>query len=522
MGVPYWYKVLLLVLLSSLATLGQPGLGEGLHQLSTGGDDFLLGLLDDAVVLIVQRRTQPTFLVLRSDTLWTAQLVQSLLADSGFLPRCTFRGRPLTVVGTLKTSSRSAELALRWWDGKRWSPPEPLSVLNSAAWDGQPALSPDAQWLVFASDRPGGLGGLDLYYSRRLPNGGWGLPQNLGPAINTAADEAMPWFLPDGRLLYASRRSGRWQLSIALPVAPGQWEHGLALPPPISSDADDLTPVLWRDTLLFASNRKGGRGGYDLYAFPLCGPVTVVFVPTSGDSPPGRLTLQLKDSTLHIPASAAFRLTTRAFEHMRVRYNTPCSPPVEVTLTTPCDFFRSVLYWVPLTPPDTVPDIVAEFHFPSSSSYQLPTAEHAWSHLFQVRSALRPSPLSEATSDTWWTAEVHATEQLLDSLVRTLSELLTTSGCRTPRPPQAEITATADSAVSVLYTGPPLSLEDLQLWPGMHLRAQTLALLRAHAVAAELQRRLSPSTLLSWKLTAQLESGLPRATVRVPRAQNKP
>ncbi len=504
-------------LLLSMPALGHSSLGERLRQLNTRADEFVLGLLDDAVVLIAQRQTHLTFLVLRSDTLWTPQLLNALLDDRSFLPRCALGRWPPTVVGTLLTHTGSADLALRWWDGSRWSQPEALSALNSSSWDGQPTLSPDAQWLVFASDRPGGAGGLDLYYSRRLPDGSWEPPQNLGPPVNTSADDAMPWFLPDGRLLYASRSSGRWQLYAALPVAPGQWRQAIALPPPIASEYDELTPVLWHDTLLLASNRSGGRGGYDLYAFPLCGPVTVVVQPPQlAESIRGRLTLQVRDSTFHTPASTPLHLRTAAFQTIRIRYDIPCRPTVELTVTAPCDLFRSVLYWVAL-PADSLPDLLIEVQFPEASSYQLLTAEHAWSRLFQARCALHPTPTPDTTPAEWWTADVHATEQILDSLVRILSTTFAPQ-CQPPKAMRAHITATADPTLSVLYTGPPLSLAELQLWPATQLNADTLALLRAHVVAAELRRRLPPSTALSWELSAQLQPGYPRATVRLHRA----
>lgn len=67
-------------------------------------------------------------------------------------------------------------------------------------WEFNPEISPDGQTLLFTSLRPGGHGFGDIYVSRRGPRG-WGQPVNLGPVVNTAADEFHPTL---------SRRCGTW------------------------------------------------------------------------------------------------------------------------------------------------------------------------------------------------------------------------------------------------------------------------------------------------------------------------
>ena len=67
-------------------------------------------------------------------------------------------------------------------------------------------LSSDSSAIYFASDRPGGYGGIDLYACRKLPNGKWSDPQNLGPSVNTLYDEDFPSVSPDGNTLYFSSK----------------------------------------------------------------------------------------------------------------------------------------------------------------------------------------------------------------------------------------------------------------------------------------------------------------------------
>jgi hypothetical protein len=139
--------------------------------------------------------------------------------------------------------------------------------VNSASWDGQPYVTPDGARLYFASDRPGGLGGSDIWIADRLQSGAWGEPRNAGPAVNSADDELSPFYDASAhRLLFASKSATNGLDLFELPDgAPARHP----LPPPYNSNADDFTPFISRGMLYLASNRTGGCGGYDLYAFPI-------------------------------------------------------------------------------------------------------------------------------------------------------------------------------------------------------------------------------------------------------------
>ena len=77
-----------------------------------------------------------------------------------------------------------------------------------AAWEFNPEISADGRTLVFTSLRPGGHGLGDLYVSH-LRDGAWTPARNLGPVVNTAADEYHPTLSPDGAWLYFARRQSR-------------------------------------------------------------------------------------------------------------------------------------------------------------------------------------------------------------------------------------------------------------------------------------------------------------------------
>lgn len=103
-----------------------------------------------------------------------------------------------------------------WWSGQRqtfgpWSRPVNLGpIVNSTVHDQTPAISRDGLSLYFASDRAGGSGGFDLWVSQRLATDlPWEAPVNLGPAVNTPANDNGPSLSPDGRqLFFVSNRPG--------------------------------------------------------------------------------------------------------------------------------------------------------------------------------------------------------------------------------------------------------------------------------------------------------------------------
>ncbi|MCU0353612.1 MAG: OmpA family protein [Cytophagales bacterium] len=80
--------------------------------------------------------------------------------------------------------------------------------VNSGSWDSQPSLSRTEDTLYFASDRLGGFGASDLYFTHKLKNGDWAPAQNLGPVINTRRNEVSPFFHPVHNVLYFSSDGG--------------------------------------------------------------------------------------------------------------------------------------------------------------------------------------------------------------------------------------------------------------------------------------------------------------------------
>ena len=138
---------------------------------------------------------------------------------------------------------------------------------------GQPALSPDDNTLVFSSNMKGGQGGKDLWKVALDKNGmPAGQPVNLGKEINTKDNEMFPFWRNNGELYFASNRiggMGGMDIYRAEKTGDGTWGHVSNVQSPLNSAADDFGIMFDgdEDRGLFTSNRPGGKGEDDIWRF---------------------------------------------------------------------------------------------------------------------------------------------------------------------------------------------------------------------------------------------------------------
>lgn len=178
----------------------------------------------------------------------------------------------------------SADLFQRRWSPDGWSEPQPIATINTAADELGPELSRDGQRLYFYSDREGSLGGYDIFVAHLL-DGAWGSPVNLGPRVNSSANDFGPALSPDGRsLFFASNRPrdgeaprvDAWSATIRerrdrhdydlfrVDLDSDAEPTRLAA---LNTSADEGAPAISPagDFLYFSSDRPGGIGGFDLF-----------------------------------------------------------------------------------------------------------------------------------------------------------------------------------------------------------------------------------------------------------------
>lgn len=154
---------------------------------------------------------------------------------------------------------------------KGWTEAEELPFNNDNYSVAHPALTADGKSLIFASDMPGGEGASDLYMVT-IEGDGFGEPQNLGDLVNTEGRETFPFVDTNGDLYFASDGHvglGGLDIFVAELNSDGAYDKGFNIGEPINSKADDFSFVINSTTGLgyFSSNREGGMGADDIYAF---------------------------------------------------------------------------------------------------------------------------------------------------------------------------------------------------------------------------------------------------------------
>ena len=145
------------------------------------------------------------------------------------------------------------------------------SDINTEHWETHATVSADGQTLYFVSDRPGGLGGRDIYRCKMLPNGQWSLAQNIGAPINSANDEDSPFFHPDGKTLFFSSNGehsiGGFDIYVTKLQEDGSWGAPENMGYPLNTVDDDVffTTNAKGDKGYYSSSKKDGFGQKDIY-----------------------------------------------------------------------------------------------------------------------------------------------------------------------------------------------------------------------------------------------------------------
>jgi outer membrane protein OmpA-like peptidoglycan-associated protein len=158
-----------------------------------------------------------------------------------------------------------------------WGIPRNLgAAVNSESWDGHPSISPDGSRLYFASDRPGGLGDVDIWYSDYDANRNRWLPaKNAGNVINTPFRDWSPFIAANNRELFFASEAhqpnyGGTDFYVAVRDEKDRWSRPRNLGQPINTSANEAficTPAS-RDVLYFASQRSdisGYQGNFDIF-----------------------------------------------------------------------------------------------------------------------------------------------------------------------------------------------------------------------------------------------------------------
>jgi outer membrane protein OmpA-like peptidoglycan-associated protein len=254
--------------------------GDGIN---TAADEYFPSLTADGETLIFtrnQKGNEDFYRSVRKDGVWQkAEPLEGVnTLDNEGAQSISPDGSWLVFTACNRDGDGSQGRCDLYWSQLKstgWTKPVPFSAsINSPDWDAQPSIGADNKTLIFSSNRPGGRGSIDLWQTSRLPGGKWAKPENLGP-VNTGGKDHTPFFHPDGQTLYFASDSlpgmGGNDLFVTRRQPDGTWGTPENLGWPINTKGEEgmLTVSLDGRTAYYATNRPSGRGGIDIYTFAL-------------------------------------------------------------------------------------------------------------------------------------------------------------------------------------------------------------------------------------------------------------
>jgi tetratricopeptide (TPR) repeat protein len=155
-----------------------------------------------------------------------------------------------------KDDNYNSDIYVSSFNGTAWSKIVKLDKnIDTKHWESHGFVSENGNQIIFASDRPGGFGGLDLYISNKI-KGGWGPAINLGPEINTQFNEDRPFLINNGKTLFFSSQGhdniGGYDLFSSVIQSNGLWSNPKNLGYPLNTPDDDI----------FFMPEGNGKSGY--------------------------------------------------------------------------------------------------------------------------------------------------------------------------------------------------------------------------------------------------------------------
>lgn len=141
---------------------------------------------------------------------WTppVNITPELQSDGDHYVSCLTADNTMMLLS--KDDNINSDIWMSRFDGMRWEPARKLKKeINTKYWEAHGFITEDGSTLIFASDRPGGFGGLDLYTSKLGTGGEWGIPVNMGPEINSPFNEDRPFLINGGKTLFFASQGHR-------------------------------------------------------------------------------------------------------------------------------------------------------------------------------------------------------------------------------------------------------------------------------------------------------------------------
>jgi len=228
----------------------------------------------------------------------------------------------------------------------RWTPPRNLGgTINTQYKETQPSLSPDGRTLYFVSDRPGGLGGHDIWTTEKDKKGEWQSPVNLGAPINTTEDELTPFFHFDGESLFFASSGhpglGALDLFKSTLLPDHTWSVPQNLGSPINTKVDEssLSVHLSGNKAFMARESKDESGNFSMNIYQVTLPPWIAAKPSSF------IKLKITDSESDQPLRAVVEIAGGSNESNKTLYQ--ADREGELLICLPNDYAYSLTVYHP-------------------------------------------------------------------------------------------------------------------------------------------------------------------------------
>ena len=216
------------------------------------------------------------FVSSKTDDGWNSprNIIPELKVDDKIYPTgLSYEGNELYLY---KLDGYDGNIYVSKMENNQWTPPVKLNDnINTKYWESHGSVSKDGKTLYFTSNRPGGYGDLDIYFSRRANGNEWGKPVNAGSTINSNQNEDNPFLTTNGERLYFSSLGhatiGGYDIFYVEKQNGNQWGAPINMGYPVNTTDDNLfyQPTDNGSTAFYSLLRKDGFGLSDIYKLDL-------------------------------------------------------------------------------------------------------------------------------------------------------------------------------------------------------------------------------------------------------------
>lgn len=458
--------------------------------------------------------------------------------SAGAISLTKLNGQTLLFFAGVDSKSKNANRDIFYSSkkGKNWSEPISIKEINTRSYESYPFISKEGNLLVFSSDRPNGIGGIDLYYSVKNEDGKWGTPINFGNKINSKENEISAFLDENLNLYFASRGHnsiGGYDIFKSDYQGDFTWSDPQHLPFPINTEFNETGPAIKDNYLYLASDRKDGCGARDLYFFQLCSDVEVngiVKDPEEFYSPIGKVFVTDENGQLikeiKVADDGKFKVRLKGNSKYYFEYINDCEPfyTPKTEMNTPCEennFLKiDISVLLPTEPQNfemgkyKIPFFVSGYYKPNVQENLTDLRNLFQMNLIGNDDSTRYIEYPGDVYDEYSYTVQDAFYQIVDKILDLTSTMNNKCSLKKDRKISIEIIGYADPrgfSDFAKYYGPeiddPLIPEIIQ--PGTKMNNNLLSLLRAYFVQKYLENMIAKQQNgadiiknIDWKITA--------------------